>query len=126
MAYHDEEWGVPEHDDAALFEKLILDGFQAGLSWITILRRRDAFRKALFQFDAERLARLTAKDRTRLYADASIVRNRAKIDGTRTNALAFLKLRDEGQSLDGFLWQFVDGKPRLNKWKKSGQIPAET
>jgi DNA-3-methyladenine glycosylase I len=125
VAYHDDEWGVPEHDDDALFEKLILDGFQAGLSWITILRRRDAFRRALFEFDAQRLARLTARDRTRLYADASIIRNRAKIDGTRTNARAYLAVQEHG-SFDAFLWQFVDGAPQQNRWKRRDQVPAET
>jgi DNA-3-methyladenine glycosylase I len=123
--YHDREWGVPEHDDRALFEKLVLDGFQAGLSWITILRKRDAFRRAFTNFEPERLVKMGARDVTRLMSDASIVRNRAKIEGAIASARAFLTLQDEG-GFAPFCWQFVDGKTRHNRWTSSTQIPTET
>ena len=125
LAYHDDEWGVPEWDDRALFEKLLLDGFQAGLSWITILRKRDAFRRAFVNFEAERLARFTARDVTRLMNDAAIVRNRAKIEGTIGSARAYLKLQEEG-GFARFCWQFVDGKSRQNRWTVPRQIPTES
>jgi DNA-3-methyladenine glycosylase I len=125
LAYHDEEWGVPEHDDRALFEKLQLDGFQAGLSWITILRKRDAFRRAFANFEAERLVKFGARDITRLMNDASIVRNRAKIEGSIASARAWLTLQDEG-GFARFCWQFVDGEPRQNRWTQPRQIPTET
>src|SRR5580704_8691394 len=125
VAYHDEEWGVPEFDSRALFEKLLLDGFQAGLSWITILRKRDAFRKAFLNFEAERIVKFTARDVTRLMNDAAIVRNRAKIEGSIASARAYLKLQEEG-GFARFCWQFVAGKPRQNRWTMSRQIPTET
>lgn len=108
--YHDEEWGVPHADDRRLFEKLVLEGFQAGLSWITILKKRDAFRRAFHDFDAARIARFGEKDVARLMADAGIVRNRMKIEATIDNAKAFLKLTKR-QSLASFLWQEAGGKP---------------
>jgi DNA-3-methyladenine glycosylase I len=123
--YHDREWGVPEWDDRALWEKLILDGFQAGLSWITILRKRENFRRAFAKFDPHKIARFSARDVTRLMGDAGIVRNRSKIEATIGNARAWLELQDEG----GFAhhcWTFVDGKPRNNRFATSKQIPAET
>jgi DNA-3-methyladenine glycosylase I len=125
LAYHDDEWGVPERDDRALFEKLLLDGFQAGLSWITILRKRDAFRRAFDGFDPERIARYSKPRIERLMGDAGIVRNRAKIEGSVVNARGYLKLMDEG-GFSRFVWQFVDGKTRVNRWRAPRQIPAET
>jgi DNA-3-methyladenine glycosylase I len=116
---------VPEHDDRALFEKLLLDGFQAGLSWITILRKRDAFRRAFASFEPERVARFGARDVTRLMNDAGIVRNRAKIESSIAGARAWLKLQDEG-GFARFCWQFVDGEPRQNRWKLPAQIPTES
>jgi DNA-3-methyladenine glycosylase I len=125
VAYHDDEWGVPVHDDRALFEKLLLDGFQAGLSWITILRKRDAFRRAFMNFEPERLVKFGAADITRLMNDAAIVRNRAKIEGSVASARAWLAVQEEG-GFARFCWQFVDGKPRQNRWSQSRQIPSET
>lgn len=124
-SYHDEEWGVPEHDDGKLFEKIILDGAQAGLSWITILRKRDNYRKAFHNFDAEKIARYTDKDRERLLADAGIVRNRAKVEAAITNAKAYLQLK-ERTTFDEFLWQFVNGKTIQNRWTELKQLPAST
>ena len=125
VAYHDEEWGVPERDDRALYEKLVLDGFQAGLSWITILRKRDAFRKAFKGFDPEIIARFGAKDVTRLLADPGIVRHRGKIEGAIANARATLELEPEG-GLSRFLWAYVDGAPIQNHFTDRAKIPAET
>ncbi len=124
--YHDEEWGVPQHDDQRLFEMLILEGAQAGLSWITILRKREAYRKAFDGFDAEKIARYGAKKRAALLADAGIVRNRLKIDAAIGNAQAYLALREEHGSLDSFLWDFVDGKPIVNRWRSLKEVPAST
>jgi len=126
IAYHDREWGVPVHDDRVLFEFLILEGAQAGLSWLTILRKRDGYRKAFAEFDPERVARFTAARRTRLLADPGIVRNRAKIEATVMNAKAFLAVRDEFGSFDAYLWRFVDGHPIRNGWRTSKQVPART
>ncbi|RMF11013.1 MAG: DNA-3-methyladenine glycosylase I [Alphaproteobacteria bacterium] len=126
VAYHDEEWGVPEWDDRALFEKLVLDGFQAGLSWITILRKRDNFRRAFDGFDPEVIAHYTERDIERLMADAGIVRNRAKVTGTVKNARAYLAIKEGGQTFADFLWQFVDGAPRVNQWRTIKELPAET
>ncbi len=127
VGYHDREWGVPEHDDRALFEKLILDGFQAGLSWITILRKRDAFRTAFDGFDP---AAIAAYDDTRieaLMADPGIVRNRAKIVATVGNARAWLEIMESGPgSFDQFLWQFTDGQTIQNRWRRLADLPAET
>jgi DNA-3-methyladenine glycosylase I len=122
VAYHDEEWGVPSHDDRHLFELLVLEGAQAGLSWLTILRKREGYRRAFAGFDLEAIARFGARDVERLMADTGIVRNRAKIESAIGNAKAALELG----SLDGFLWSFVDGRPLQNKWKALREIPAET
>jgi len=126
VAYHDEEWGVPEYDDRALFEKLILDGFQAGLSWITILRKRENFRRAFDDFQPEKIARYTPKKVEQLMQDAGIVRNRAKIEGTVGSARAWLKIMEEGPGFSQLLWDYLDGKPRQNNFRRRGQIPAET
>jgi DNA-3-methyladenine glycosylase I len=126
IAYHDEEWGVPEFDDRSLFEKLILDGFQAGLSWITILRKRENFRKAFDDFQPEKIARYTPKKVERLMQDAGIVRNRAKIEGTIGSAHAWLTIMEEGPGFSHLLWDHLDGKPQQNKFRRRGQIPAET
>ncbi len=125
-AYHDEEWGVPEWDDRALFEKLILDGFQAGLSWLTILKKRDNFRRAFDDFDPQRIAAYTSDDVARLMADAGIVRNRAKIEATIGNARGWLEIMDEGDGFSAFLWDFVDGRPKANTWRRLTDVPAET
>jgi DNA-3-methyladenine glycosylase I len=126
LAYHDEEWGVPVHDDRKLFEMLILEGAQAGLSWITILRRRESYRQAFDGFDPERIARYTPKKIEKLLEDPGIIRNRLKVEGTVRNAQAFLELRDEAGSLDAFLWRFVGGKPLQNRRASLGEVPAET
>ncbi len=126
VAYHDEEWGVPCHDDRALFELLILEGFQAGLSWSTILRKREGYRRAFAGFDAERVARFGERDVERLLADAGIVRNRLKIESTLANARAAVALRDEGGSLAEYLWSFVGSEPKVNSWRTVAEIPAET
>jgi DNA-3-methyladenine glycosylase I len=126
VAYHDEEWGVPEYDDRALYEKLMLDGFQAGLSWITILRKRENFRKAFDEFEPDRIARYTPKKIERLMQDAGIVRNRAKIEGAVLSARAYLKIMESGPGFSNLLWNFVDGKPKQNAFKRIGQVPAET
>lgn len=124
LAYHDREWGVPVRGDKPLFAKLILDGFQAGLSWAIILRKRDAFLEAFDRFDPERIARYTAARRRRLLADPGIVRNRQKIDAAIGNARAFLEMREAGQRFGPFLWSFVDGEPKQNRWRSIRQIPA--
>jgi DNA-3-methyladenine glycosylase I len=123
--YHDEEWGVPKTDDRALFEKLVLEGFQAGLSWLTILKKRENFRRAFHEFDAARIARYGAKDVERLMADTGIVRNRLKVDATIANARALLKLQ-ERTSLAALLWGFVDGRPQINAHASFKTVPAET
>src|SRR5262245_43107026 len=123
--YHDEEWGVPKTDDRALFEKLVLEGFQAGLSWRTILRKRDNFRRAFDGFDPERIARYGAADVARLMADAGIVRNRLKIAATIDNAKACLKVA-ERRPLARFLWDVIGGRPVVNRFRHPRQIPAET
>lgn len=126
VAYHDHEWGVPEYDDRALFEKLILDGFQAGLSWITILRKRENFRKAFDGFAPEKIARYTPKRVERLMQDAGIVRNRAKIEGTIISARAWLDIMEKEDGFSNLLWGFLDGKPRINEFKTLKSVPAET
>ncbi len=126
VAYHDTEWGVPEWDARALFEKLLLDGFQAGLSWITILRKRDNFRRAFDGFDPARIVRYTPAKLERLMNDAGIVRNRAKVASVITNARATLRLRDEGLGLAEHLWTFVGGQPRVTRWQAAGQTPSAT
>ena len=126
VAYHDDEWGVPEFDDRALFEKLILDGFQAGLSWITILRKRDNFRRAFDNFAPEKIARYTPQKVERLMQDAGIVRNRLKIEGTLLSARAWLAIMENGPGFSNFLWDHIDGKPQQNKFSSTKQVPAET
>jgi len=123
--YHDEEWGVPHADDRRLFEKLVLEGFQSGLSWRTILAKRENFRRAFADFDAARIARFTAKDKARLMADAGIVRNRLKIEATIDNARAYLALA-ERQSLAAFLWGFLDGRPMIHERRTMKDVPAVT
>jgi DNA-3-methyladenine glycosylase I len=124
--YHDEEWGVPERDSRALWEKLMLDGFQAGLSWITILRKREAFRAAFAGFNPDIVARYGAADVERLLADAAIVRSRAKITACIGSAQAYLAMRDKGEDFSAFCWRFVDGTPLQNHWAAQTQLPAET
>jgi DNA-3-methyladenine glycosylase I len=126
VAYHDREWGVPEFDDRALYEKLVLDGFQAGLSWITILRKRENFRRAFDGFEPEKIARYTPKKIERLMQDAGIVRNRAKIEGAVSSARAYLKIMESGPGFSKLLWDFLDGNPKLNAFKSTKQVPAET
>jgi len=126
VAYHDEEWGVPVHDDRHLFEFLILEGAQAGLSWLTILRKREAYRKAFHGFDWERIARYTPEDQTRLLADPGIVRNRLKIEAAVKNARGVIGIREEFGSLDAYLWRFVEGVPRRNAWCRLTDVPAQT
>ena len=126
MAYHDTEWGVPEYDDRALYEKLILDGFQAGLSWITILRKRDNFRKAFDDFEPSKIARYTPKKVEALMLDAGIVRNRAKIEGTILSARGYLEIMEKGPGFSAYLWDFLDGKPKVNRFRATSQVPAET
>ena len=123
LRYHDEEWGVPSHDERHLFEMLVLEGAQAGLSWATILRKREGYREAFAGFDPELVARFTARDVERLMKDTGIVRNRMKIEAAIANAKATLAL---GQSLDSYLWRFVDGRPIRNRWKRLSELPAET
>ncbi len=125
-AYHDTEWGVPEYDSRALWEKLVLDGFQAGLAWITILRKREGFRAAFDGFDPEKVAAYGEKDRARLMADAGIVRSNAKIDAAIGSARIYLSMRDAGEDFSAFCWGFVDGKPVQNSWKGFGEVPAQT
>jgi len=122
--YHDEEWGVPLHDDRRHFEFLVLDAFQAGLSWATILNKRENFRRAFAGFDPVRVARLNQRSVNRLMRDAGIVRNRAKIESSITNARAFLEIQETHGSFDRYIWQFVGGAPKQNRWKTLTQIPA--
>lgn len=124
MAYHDVEWGVPIHDDHKLFEFMVLDAFQAGLSWSTILNKRENFRKSFDNFDPAKIARYTDKKIERLLADPGIVRNRQKVVATVNNAKAFLKTQGEFGSFDNFIWRFVGGRPKRNRWKTMRQIPA--
>jgi DNA-3-methyladenine glycosylase I len=126
IAYHDEEWGVPIHDDRKLFEFLILEGAQAGLSWITILRKRENFKHAFAGFDVNKVARFGARDIARLLKDEGIIRNRLKIEAAIGNAKAFLELQDAFGSFDAYSWRFVDGRPVLNRWKSLKQIPVST
>jgi len=126
MHYHDEEWGVPVHDDRTLFEFLTLEGAQAGLSWSTILNKREGYRKAFAGFDARKVARFTARDVARLMLDAGIVRNRLKIESTITNARAFLAIQKEFGSFDRYIWQFTGGKPVINHWRSMKEVPAST
>ena len=125
-AYHDTEWGVPEYDTRALWEKLVLDGFQAGLAWITILRKREAFRAAFDDFDPEKVARYGEADRARLMADAGIIRSNAKIDAAIQSAKIYLAMRDAGEDFSDFCWRFTGGKPIQNRWSGDGDVPAQT
>jgi DNA-3-methyladenine glycosylase I len=123
---HDNEWGVPVHDDRMLFEMLVLDGAQAGLSWITILRKRENYRKAFDDFDPEKVARYEKRDIRRLLKDEGIVRNRMKIESAIKNARAFLQVQKEFGTFDAYIWQFVGGTMKVNSWKSLKQIPAST
>ncbi len=124
--YHDTEWGVPLHDDQRLFEFLILEGAQAGLSWLTILRKRDNYRAAFDDFDAARIARYGAGKIESLLQNSGIVRNRLKVEAVINNAQKFLDVQETAGSFDAFLWQFVDGKPRQNAWRSLSEVPAST
>ena len=126
LAYHDTEWGVPLHDDQALFELLILEGAQAGLSWTTILNRREGYRLAFSGFDISTVAALGSDDEDRLLADPGIIRNRAKVRSAIGNAQAALRVVAEDGSLDRYIWWFVDGKPIRNRWERLGELPTET
>jgi DNA-3-methyladenine glycosylase I len=126
VAYHDDEWGVPVHDERRLFELLVLEGAQAGLSWLTILKKRESYRNAFASFDAARIAAFGEPDIHRLLADSGIVRNRLKIEATIRNARGVLAIRDEVGSLDAYLWRYVDGTPVQNTWKHLAQVPART
>ncbi len=124
--YHDEEWGVPVYDSRALWEKLILDGFQAGLSWLTILKKRDAFRDAFEEFDPERIARYDEHDVERLMGNAGIIRSRSKIEATIGNAQAYLAMRDNGEDFSEFLWGMVGGRPIQRDFERDGPVPTQT
>ena len=124
VAYHDEEWGVPEYDDRALYEKLMLDGFQAGLSWITILRKRENFRQAFDGFQPEKIARYTPKKIEKLMLDAGIVRNRSKIEGAVKSARSYLDIMEKGPGFSALLWDFLDGKPKVNHFTK--HVPVDS
>jgi DNA-3-methyladenine glycosylase I len=126
LAYHDEEWGTPLHDDRLLFEFLILEGAQAGLSWRTILNKRENYRRAFDRFDAKKIARYDARKKQQLLADPGIVRNRLKVESTIDNARAFLDVQDEFDSFDAYIWRFVEGKPIRNEWRALKEIPART
>ena len=126
IAYHDREWGVPVHDDRLFFELLTLEGAQAGLSWSTILKKRDGYRKAFSDFDVARVARFTAARRERLMRDEGIVRNRLKIESTIQNARAFMAVQREFGSFDAYVWRFVGGAPHVNKWRGTSDVPVRT
>jgi DNA-3-methyladenine glycosylase I len=124
--YHDTEWGTPLHDDRALFEFLCLEGAQAGLSWRTVLAKRDNYRKAFHHFEIARVAAMTDRELEKLLLDPGIIRNRLKVASTRDNAIAALRVIEEFGSLDGYLWSFVDGKPLRNRWRSQADVPAST
>ena len=126
IAYHDTEWGVPQHDDRVLFEFLTLEGAQAGLSWETILKKRENYRRAFDNFNPTKIARYDARKIARLLADEGIIRNKLKIASTIANAKAFLAVQKEFGSFDAYLWRFVDGKPKVNAFKTMSQVPART
>ena len=126
IQYHDQEWGVPLHDDRKLFELLILEGAQAGLSWSTILKKRESYRKAFDRFDAAKIARYDQRKIAALLENPGIVRNRLKVAAAVSNARAFLDVQDEFGSFDSYIWQFVGGKPKKNRWKTFGDVPART
>ncbi len=124
IAYHDREWGVPIHDDRQHFEMLLLEGAQAGLTWETILLRRDGYRRAFGEFDPEKVAQFTAKRKAMLMGNPGIIRNRLKIDSAVTNAQAFLAVQEEVGSFDRYVWQFVGGTPKVNRWARMSQVPT--
>jgi DNA-3-methyladenine glycosylase I len=124
--YHDAEWGTPQHDDRVLFEFLVLEGAQAGLSWLTVLRKREAYRRAFAGFDPEPVARYDGSTIDRLLADPGLIRNRGKIESAVANARAFLRVQEECGSFDAYLWRFVDGRPILNRWRDYNEAPAHT
>ncbi|HEV3370049.1 MAG TPA: DNA-3-methyladenine glycosylase I [Acidimicrobiales bacterium] len=124
IPYHDTEWGVPVHDDRAHFEFLVLEGAQAGLSWLTILKKRDGYRRVFAGFDPEKVARFTPKRIEKILLDPGIIRNRAKVESTVRNARAFLAVQEEFGSFDDYVWGFVGGRPVVNKWRRLGQLPA--
>jgi len=126
VAYHDEEWGVPVHDDTLLFEFLVLEGAQAGLSWLTILRKRESYRKAFSGFDPEKVARFDRRKLERLLQNPGIVRNRLKVQSAVRNARTFLRVRDEFGSFSAYQWRFVDGRPIRNRWRRLEELPART
>ena len=126
VEYHDTEWGVPVHDDRRHFEYLVLDAFQAGLSWSTVLNKRENFRKAFDDFDPERIARYTGRKVNAVLANPGIIRNRLKVESTISNARMFLELQEQEGSFDSFVWQFVDGRTRHNRWRTLDAIPAST
>ena len=126
MSYHDNEWGVAVHDDRSLFEFLILEGAQAGLSWSTILRKREGYRKAFENFDAQKISRYSGNDISRLLVNSEIIRNKLKINATITNARAFLQVQEQFGSFDHYIWQFVHGKPIQNSWEMMIDIPTST
>ena len=126
IAYHDEEWGVPAHDDRHLFEMLLLEGAQAGLSWLTILKKRENYRKAFHSFDPEKVAAYSERDVQRLLSDSGIVRNRLKIEAAIKNARGIRKIQEEYGTLAEFLWRYVDGTPRQNNWKSMAELPTRT
>ncbi len=126
LAYHDEEWGTPSHDDRHLFELLTLEGAQAGLSWSTILRKRDGYRRAFAGFDPDRVARCTPADVERLLQDPGIVRNRLKVESTVVNAARVLEVQEALGSFDAYVWAFVGGKPVVGRWRTFSELPAET
>jgi DNA-3-methyladenine glycosylase I len=124
--YHDNEWGVPVRDDQKMFEFIVLEGAQAGLSWITVLRKREGYRKLFDNFDAQKIARYSDKKLDKLLENPAIIRNRLKVYGTRKNARAYLKIQEELGSFSDYLWDFVDGKPIQNRWKSLKEVPAKT
>ncbi len=126
IKYHDQEWGVPVHDDQKLFEFIILEGAQAGLSWLTILKRRNGYKNAFANFDVQKVASFTSEKIAQLLLDPGIIRNRLKINATITNAQAFIKVQEEFGSFDHYSWRFVDGKPKINTFKTMDQVPATT
>ena len=126
MAYHDDEWGIPVHDDRLLFEFLILEGAQAGLSWLTILKKRENYRRAFHGFDCDRIANYTETDVVRLLADSGIVRNRLKIGSAIKNARKVINIQEEFGSLDAYLWRYVEGIPKQNEWKSMAELPVNT
>src|ERR1700757_686358 len=126
LQYHDREWGVPVHDDRKHFEFLVLEGAQAGLSWAIVLKKREGYRRAFEGFDPQRVARFSARRIEKLTLDSAIIRNRMKIEAAVRNARAFLKIQEEFGSFDSYCWRFVDGRPKLNRWKTTREIPART